>query len=91
MTSARSTKARTETIAFTKRKVRRYGLLTALNLAAIAQILKGMPGHAFAQTLGLPLVISFTCVFVPTLYYGAMLVGEWLDKRQHPDSELPKR
>jgi len=76
--------ARAETAAFTKRKLRRYGLLTAGNVIAMALILKGMPAHGLAPMIGLPLTISFACFFVPTLYYGAMLVGEWLDKKQHP-------
>lgn len=77
-------RARAETAAFTKRKLRRYGLLTLGNVAAIALILKGMPAHAIAPVVGVPLAISFACFLVPTLYYGAMLIGEWVDKKQHP-------
>ncbi len=76
--------ARAETAAFTKRKLKRYGLLSLGNVAAIALILKGMPAHALAPVAGIPLAISFACFFTPTLYYGAMLAGEWLDKRRHP-------
>jgi hypothetical protein len=76
--------ARAETAAFTKRKLRRYGLLTLGNMAVMALILKGMPAHALAPVIGIPLAISFACFFAPTLYHGAMLIGEWLDKKQHP-------
>jgi hypothetical protein len=76
--------ARTETVVFTRRKLKRYGLLSLLNAAAIVLILKGMPAHSWAPVLGLPFVISFVCVFTPVLYYGAMLIAEWFDKRQHP-------
>jgi hypothetical protein len=74
--------ARAETAAFTKRKLKRYGLLTLGNIAAMGLISEGMPGHALASVLGVPLAISFACFFAPTLYFGAMLVGEWLDKTQ---------
>jgi hypothetical protein len=73
----------TETARYTRRKLKRYGLLTLGNIAAFAMILKGMPAHGLAPLLGIPLVISFPCCFAPTLYYGAMLVGEKLDAKQH--------
>jgi hypothetical protein len=76
--------ARAETVALTKRKLKRYGLLTIGNVAAIALILKGMPGHALASAVGIPLAISFAFFFAPTLYYGSILIGEWVDKRQNP-------
>jgi hypothetical protein len=74
--------ARTETAAHLKRRLKRYGLLTLGNTAAGALILKGMPGHALAPVLGIPLAISFACFFAPTLYFGGMLFGEWLDKKR---------
>jgi hypothetical protein len=73
-----------KTAAFTKRKLQRYGLLTLGNVAALALILKGMPGHVLWPMLGIPLVISFAGFFTPTIYYGAMLISGWLDKRQYP-------
>lgn len=76
--------ARMQTVSFTKRKLKRYGLLTLGNTAAIGLILKGMPAHALASAVGLPLAVSFACFLAPTLYYGSILIGEWLDKRQHP-------
>ena len=75
--------ARTETAAHLKRRLKRYGLLTLGNAAAGGLILKGMPGHVLAPVLGIPLAISFACFFAPTLYYGGMLSGEWLDKKRH--------
>jgi hypothetical protein len=76
--------ARAETIAFTKRKLKRYGLLALANAIAVALILKGMPGYSLWPVLGIPLIISFACLFTPTLYFAAMLVGELLDRRRHP-------
>ena len=76
--------ARAETVSFTKRRFKRYGLLTLGNVAAIALILKGMPAHAFASAAGIPLAVSFACFFTPTLYYGSILIREWLDERQNP-------
>ena len=76
--------ARADTLAFTKRKIKRYGLLTLGNTVAVAFILKGMPGHSLWPVLGIPLILCFACFFTPTLYYTAMLMGEWLDKKQHP-------
>ena len=75
--------ARAETATYTRRQLKRYGLLTLANIAAFAMILKGMPAHGLAPLLGIPLAMSFACFFAPTLYYGAMLVGEKLDAKQH--------
>ena len=76
--------ARAETAAFTKRKLKRYGIPALANAVGVGLLLKGMPAHSLWPILGIPLVISFACLFTPTLYFGAMLVGEWLDKKQHP-------
>jgi len=76
--------ARAETVALAKRKLKRYGLLTLGNVAAVVFISYGMPGYALWPVLSIPLFISFFCFFTPTLFYGAMLVGEWLDKKRYP-------
>jgi uncharacterized membrane protein YhdT len=78
---ARAT-AKTTTLA--KRKLKRYGLLTLVNIVAFVFISYGMPGHALWPMLAIPLFVSFACFFAPTLFYGAMLVGEWLDKKRYP-------
>jgi hypothetical protein len=77
-------RARAETIGFTKRKLKQYGLLTLGSSLGITLILKGMPGHRLASTLGIPLGAAFLWFFTQTLYFAAMLIGEWLDKKQHP-------
>ncbi len=74
--------ARAETIQFSKRKAKRYGLLTLVNVAAIVLISKGMPAHSLWRILGLPLLISFGCLFSATGFYSVALLGEWLDKRR---------
>lgn len=76
--------AREETFTFTRRKLKRYGLLSLIAAVAVALLLKGMPGHFLWPVLGVPLIIAFACVFTPTLYYGAMAIGEWIDRKQHP-------
>ena len=76
--------AREETRTFTGKKLKRCGLLSLAAAVAVALLLKGMPGHFLWPVLGVPLIIAFACVFAPTLYYGAIAVGEWIDKKQHP-------
>jgi len=76
--------ARAQTAAFTRRRLKRYGILALASATGVGLMLKGMPGHSLWPILGVPLVIVFACFFTPTLYFGAMLVGEWIDKKQHP-------
>jgi hypothetical protein len=80
----RITRMRAETARVTRKKLKTYGLLTLVNVAAVVLILKGMPGHFLWPMLGVPLLISFGCVFTPMLYYSGIAIGEWLEKKQYP-------
>jgi hypothetical protein len=42
-----------------------------------------MPGYFLGRLLALPLFVSFLGVFAGTLYYGALLLGDWFDRRTH--------
>lgn len=69
--------ARAETVAFSKRKAKKYGLLALMNLVVFALTLKTMPLHAFWPFLGPPLGISLVCLTTVAGFYAIALLGEW--------------
>jgi hypothetical protein len=76
--------ARAETIAFSKRKAKRYALFLFINVIAIVLISKGMPAHALWPIAGLPLLISFGCLFAATGFYTVALLGEYTYRSKPP-------
>lgn len=74
--------ARAETIAFSKRKARRYGLLTLLNFILFVLMLKGMPAHRLWPVLGPMFGISLVCLTAVTGFYIIALIGELVGQRQ---------
>ena len=75
--------ARKETWAFTIWKCKVYGLPLSVNLLVMILISKGMPGHFLWRWLGIPLSLSFVCLFAAFGFYAATAVGEALDRRRN--------
>jgi hypothetical protein len=71
--------ARKETWTFTLWKCKVYGLLLGVNVAMIAFISKGMPGHILWRWLGIPLSLAFASLFTAFLFYASHAVSERLD------------
>lgn len=71
--------AHAQTIAFSKRKLRIYGLLILTNLITFVLLLRGMPAHALWPYLGPLLGISLVCPTAVTMFYGVALLGEKID------------
>ena len=75
----------------TRQGLKRYGFLSALTALIVVACLKGMPGHTLWPLFGTPLIVLFVCCFAPTLYYGAMLIVQWIDKMRDPQIGGPDR
>jgi hypothetical protein len=77
--------ARSETIAFSKKKVKFYGALAFANLVVFILLLKGMPGHALWPYLGPVFGITLVCLAAVAGFYAVALIGEYIgrDKRHH--------
>ena len=67
---------------FAKRKTKRYGALTLINVGAIVVIAKGMPAHFLWPILSLPLLLCFGCLFTATGFHSVALFGAWVDGRK---------
>ena len=76
--------ARAEALRFTRQKLKRWSMLFLGSVSLMILISDGMPGHMLWRILRIPIGIACACTFAPTLYYAAMLIGEWIDKRQYP-------
>jgi len=75
--------ARAETIAFSKKKAKFWGILALANLAAFVLLLNGMPGHALWPYLGPTLGITLVCLVALAGFYAVALIGESYRGKPH--------
>lgn len=74
--------ARAETIAFSKRKAKWYGLLALLNLILFVLLLKDIPAHALWPVFGPIFGVSLVCLTAVAGFYVVALIGELAGRRK---------
>ena len=75
--------ARAETIAFSKKKAKFWGILALANLVTFVLLLKGMPGHTLWPYLGPALGITLVCLIAVAGFYAVALIGELYRGKPH--------
>jgi len=69
---------RIDLLAESKKKAKFYGVITLLNLIVFLLMLKGMPAHSLAPSLGPFLVSTLVILLAITGYYCLAFLNDWL-------------